>query len=87
MKKDSPITIVECLVVIAIIGILVGLTAPIIGLIVNPPQQFQYGDRVYIKEGFFKGRSGVVVDKPSSFEYTVDIDDRKVKISSGEIAK
>lgn len=87
MKKDLPFTIVEVLVVVAIIGILIGLVYPVASLIVNPAQQFQYGDRVYIKEGFFKGKSGVVVDKHSPFEYTVEIDDRKVKIRSGEIAK
>lgn len=87
MKKYLPITLVELLVFFAIVGVLVGLLAPAISLVLNPPQQFQYGDRVYIKDGFFKGKSGVVVDKNSSFEYTVDIDDRKVKINSKEMTK
>jgi hypothetical protein len=87
-RKHLPIiSPVEILVVIAIIGVLVGLTAPIVGLVVNPPQQFQYGDRVYIKDGFFKGKSGIVVDKHSPLRYTVDIDDRKVEINSGDMAK
>ena len=88
MKKFfESFTLVEVMVVISIIGILLGIISPVMSVIVNPPQEFRYGDEVYIKDGFFKGKTGVVVDKNSTFEYTVRINDRETKVSSGDIKK
>ena len=88
MKKLlESITLVEIMVAIAFIGILIGIFVPVVSMAFNPPQEFKYGDEVYIKEGFFKGKSGVVVDKHSAFEYTVRVNDRETKINSGDIKK
>lgn len=75
------------MIAILILGILLIALFPVITIILNPPTEFRYGDEVYIKDGFFKGQSGVVVDKRSAFEYTIKIDSREVKINSGDIKK
>lgn len=88
MKTEYfPMTLVECLVAVAIIGIVLGLVAPAVKMVASPTPVYYYNDNVYIHDGFFKGKNGVVIDKVGRIEYTVEVDGKKVTLTCYEMKK
>ena len=52
MKTEYfPMTLVECLVAVAIIGIVLGLVAPTVKMVASPTPVYYYNDNVYIHDG------------------------------------